>query len=218
MKEVNWNTAFEKYESFERKKKKNLNRLQKSGFFNDVEKKKKILDLFSGTGDTLAGLKEEGYRNLFGGDLSLELVRIAKKNNPDIHFIVMDAVFPPFRTKSIDVITIQGGLHHLKSTTEIENVIKDIKRILKEDGYFFCSEPAKTLILKIYLVLIKSPLYRIFNYTRYWKYMYLREKTTYHLWLENFNEIVKSITSGFDTGYRKCGIVTFFFKGRNIDG
>ncbi|MFC1726870.1 class I SAM-dependent methyltransferase, partial [candidate division KSB1 bacterium] len=95
MNEVSWNKAFEKYESPEKKKKKNLDRLKKSDFFNDINKTEKILDLFSGTGDTLTGLKEKGYKNLFGGDLSLELVRIARQKNPIIRFLVMDAVSPP---------------------------------------------------------------------------------------------------------------------------
>ena len=43
MKEVSWNKAFEKYETVEQKKRKNLNRLSKSGFFYAVDKNKNLV-------------------------------------------------------------------------------------------------------------------------------------------------------------------------------
>ena len=126
----------------------------------------------------------------------------------------MDARYPPLKSKQLDIVIIQGGLHHLNTFNEIQGVLNEICRVLGKDGIFITSEPAKTIILRMFLIFIKTPFYKITKYTRYWRLMYENEKITYHHWLDNFEDIITLIKTTFINIKYKGGIVTFFFKGR----
>lgn len=214
MQKYDWDKAFEKYENHNRKRKKNLKRLKKVLKYENLKRDIKIFDFFSGSGDVLFGLKERGFLSLSGGDVSLELIKSGKRIYEGINYIVMDARYPPLKSNQIDIVIIQGGLHHLNTITEIRMVLKEICRVLRKNGIFICSEPSRTFFLKMYLFFIRTPFYSLTDYTRYWRVMYDNEKTTYHHWLDNFNEIISLIKNTFFDIEFKRGIVTFFFRGR----
>jgi len=209
-----WDKAFESYESSGKKIRKNISRLKKAGLFEDIGEDSRLLDLFSGSCETLYGLKIKKYKNLYGGDISRDLIAYAEENFPGLNLVVQDSKSPPFKSNQFDFVIVQGGFHHLNNLEEIKDVLKEIKRMLKKDGIFICTEPAKTFVLKIFLTFLKTPFYKFIKYTRYWKMMLDKEKTTYYHWLDNFDIILNILNKEFKTLYLKKGMVTLFFKGK----
>ncbi len=120
-------------------------------FFN-FERPTTILDIGTGTGFvplvTARFLKKED--TFICSDVSKGVLKIAKKNverqkfRCKFKFIKVASCVPfslPFKTKSVDAVTINSVLHHIKDTNSF---LKEVNRILKSGGLFFIAhEPNK---------------------------------------------------------------------------
>ncbi len=203
-----WEIPFSRLESIDSSYKKNLNRLKIVLFFSNIKKNYLVLDLFSGRCDTSYGLNNRGYRTI-SGDISIKLL---KMNNDVKDKIQLNALQLPFHNNQFRGIIIQGGLHHLENFEQIVGCLHEVKRVLQPHGYLFISEPANTLLLKIWLFLMKNTrLWKLSSYTKHWHDLYIVEEKTHSLYLKNISKLVKYIKSNWIIEFHRIGVVTEFF-------
>jgi ubiquinone/menaquinone biosynthesis C-methylase UbiE len=90
----------------------------------------KVLDIGCGSGlfMRLAAAKDAVTTGI---DVSPELLEIARQRNPTAVIMNEGMEYLPFDDKSFDVVT---GFNSLQYADDIINVLKEIKRVLKDDG------------------------------------------------------------------------------------
>lgn len=93
----------------------------------------KILDIACAAGRDSRRLKDLGYE-VVGIDLSLKLLSIAKKENPDIIFLEQDATKMEFPKNYFDGILAIGFIHEL-ARKKVMEFVSECFRVLKKDGY-----------------------------------------------------------------------------------
>lgn len=118
-------------------------------FYSRWLKKKKdgnILELCCGTGRLTIPLAQDGY-NITGVDISTSMLKHAKEKanelNVSIKFIESD-IRSLDLTEMYDVIFIPfNSIHHLYTNQDFFDVLLNVRKYLKEDGYFIfdCFNP-----------------------------------------------------------------------------
>jgi ubiquinone/menaquinone biosynthesis C-methylase UbiE len=98
-------------------------------------KGKKILDIGCGTGIYAKILSRKGAR-VCGIDISEEMIKIAKKENPKIEFKIGDIEKLPYKNKEFDIILAALVLEYLPSW---DRSLKEVRRVLKKNGIFVFS-------------------------------------------------------------------------------
>lgn len=95
--------------------------------------KAKVLDLGCGPGVETKKLHEKGFE-VYGFDLSKELLDIAKVQTPGASFLQGDMLRElPYEAEFFDGIFAKASLLHIPKE-KIESVLKEILRILKKNG------------------------------------------------------------------------------------
>jgi ubiquinone/menaquinone biosynthesis C-methylase UbiE len=120
--------------------------------FFDSTNPKTIVDVGTGTGFVpITTAKFLGKEDTFicsdisGGILSVAMQNIAKQNfSCQFKFVKIESQVPfrlPLETESIDMLTVNSVLHHIKETSAFLN---ELDRVLKSDGLLFIAhEPNK---------------------------------------------------------------------------
>lgn len=140
-------------------------------------KKKKILDVCCGTGINSFILAKKGA-SVWGIDLSENQIKMAFKRrkkflNLKLKFQIMDAEKLQFKDNFFDMVICSFGLHELGSLKVLENVIREVKRVLKPRGRLIIADYnnpknksiAYFLVKLIYLFEPKETLKIILNTT-----------------------------------------------------
>lgn len=99
------------------------------------KKKLSLLDVGCGTGDIINSLKSAG-RNLVGIDKSTSMVRFARKNHPNIQFLVRDMTKLKFDAEFDVAICMFSTFMYNVSNIEIRSAFRSIERSLKDGGIF----------------------------------------------------------------------------------
>lgn len=97
-----------------------------------------ILDYGCGAGWLSKIISSNGY-NVTGVDISESLIQKSKKNIPDVDFLVADCTKLPLDDDKFDLVVGMGILHHL----DLENALKELKRVTKDNAYMIFMEPNK---------------------------------------------------------------------------
>ena len=101
----------------------------------------RVLDVATGEGGYINILRRylSSYASIIGIDSSERVIRIARGvyQNPEIHFVQMDAEQLGFETGSFDTVNISASLHHLEN---VAKVLAEMKRVLKSGGRFILTE------------------------------------------------------------------------------
>ncbi len=101
----------------------------------------RVLDVATGEGGYIHILQRylSSFASIIGLDSSERVIRIARGafQNPEIHFVQMDAVQLGFETGTFDTVNISASLHHLEN---VAKVLTEIKRVLKSGGKFILTE------------------------------------------------------------------------------
>ena len=113
---------------------------QLSEFIKYVDQDKMVLDIGCGYGRTLNELYNEGYRNLVGIDYSKEMIMRGQRINPNIEYRIADAERLNIDDNSVDSVILLGVLTCTVSNSDQENLISEIKRILKPGGIIYVND------------------------------------------------------------------------------
>ena len=97
-------------------------------------KNKKVLDWGCGSGIYAKILTRKGAK-VKGFDISEEMVKIAKKENPKLDLRVGSGLKIPFKEK-FDIVVASLAIHYLK---DWDKVFEEVKKILKKGGIFVYS-------------------------------------------------------------------------------
>jgi ubiquinone/menaquinone biosynthesis C-methylase UbiE len=96
----------------------------------------KILDISIGDGVYSEYFIENGF-DVYGTDISDLAIDTMKKKYPDYTWIVHDTLEKfPFSDKYFNLVFARLSLHYFKKE-DIENILLDISRILKDNGYLY---------------------------------------------------------------------------------
>ena len=97
-----------------------------------------VLDVGGGTGAVTERLLRRGYRRIVTVDLSLAMLREAKKKMPELTAIVCDGEHLPFKDETFRTVISSSVLHHLPFP---ERIVGEIKRALAPYGVVVAQEP-----------------------------------------------------------------------------
>ena len=100
-----------------------------------------ILDAGCGTGGTLLYLKNKGYHNIYGFDISNYAVEICKKRKLNVFQEDIRNIDKYFNADSIDIIICSDILYFL-NLDEIKEVLQPFFTILRNNGIVIINLPA----------------------------------------------------------------------------
>jgi len=96
----------------------------------------RAIDIACGNGRHLISMGEDV--EVFGLDLSPEMVKIARKNaekaGKKVSFVVGNASALPFKSGVFDFAIFIAGLHNISGREKRIMALKELRRVLKEDG------------------------------------------------------------------------------------
>jgi len=121
----------------------------------------RVLDICTGTGAVPLVAHEAVIPKgiVVGLDFSSGMLHKAKdktrgKGLPSLYLVMGDVSAIPFKTNTFDCLTCSHSMYELKSETRMQ-ALKEIRRVLKENGHFFMMEhckPQKPLLRFLYNV------------------------------------------------------------------
>lgn len=171
-----------------------------------------LVELFCGRGGGLHALSRLGFTHLEGVDLSSTLVR---QYHGDAQLYVSDCRRLPFRAHSKDILIVQGGLHHvLALPDDLEQVIIEARRVLKENGRLVIAEPWLTPFLSsVHFVCGNRLARRLSKKLDALQVMIENERETYEQWLAAPQLIEDVIKKYFSPVYQSVEWGKLYFVG-----
>lgn len=168
----------------------NLSFLQKAGV---LDKRKKILEIGSGTGRMLNYLLNEGY-SVQGLEKKETVIEKSKLLYGDLHIQKVDSEKIPYSDNSFDIVISFDVFEHIHDS---DSHLKEVFRVLSNDGYYLLQTPNKYTN-------------SVFETIR-WK-SFSRWKTD-HCSLHTYKQIIKRFDKcGFEVKFVQIPIVNDFFK------
>jgi SAM-dependent methyltransferase len=207
-----WEAAYQRFESSAEEIQKFERRLQSLGA-SRWPRESEIAELFCGRGNGLMALAALGFDRIRGVDLSESLLRAYRG---PARLYVGDCRDLGFVDRSLDIVLVQGGLHHLPEIPgDLEKTLIEIKRVLRPGGRFVMVEPWRTPFLRVVHTFCNLSLAR-----RAWgkldalATMIDRERTTYERWLSQGQPILRLLQAHFDPELKSIGWGKISFVGR----
>ena len=108
----------------------------------NLSKDSKILEIGCSGGPLISILRDEGYINVFGIDLSENAIEVCKERGIENTF-VMDAVQMGFLDNEFDLIIASDILEHIEDDSK---ALKEWNRVLKTNGRLIVFVPAFQLL------------------------------------------------------------------------
>lgn len=207
---VDYNDPSYNYQKYWQKRKyeHQAEELVLKNFFKKIQRKNSLIDIGGGFG-RLTPFYASFFKKTILIDRSQRLLKEAKKLEKKLpNFKTKKGVADklPFKNQTFDVALMIRTTHHLKS---LENAFKEVKRVLKPQGYFILEFANKThfkAILKTYLSL---DFYSLTDHTP-------EEKSDEVIFLNLHPQVVRSLL--FKNGFKIIQAVsvsnfrTTFFK------
>ncbi|ADC46852.1 SAM-dependent methyltransferase [Methanobrevibacter ruminantium M1] len=107
---------------------------------NYLNKDDFIVDIGCGYGRTLRELKDNGYRNLRGYDISEKMIERGKNENPDLDLRIKDPDTIDLDDDSVDGIILFAVLTAIIDDEEQKALIDEIYRVLKPGGILYLND------------------------------------------------------------------------------
>ena len=109
----------------------------------DIVKNKKVIDIASGTGYG-TNLLASNAKNITGIDISEKAVLNSKKEyvQDNLNYLIGSVENIPFDDNTIDVVVSFETIEHISEELQVK-FLKEVKRVLKDDGIFIVSTPEK---------------------------------------------------------------------------
>lgn len=102
-------------------------------FTSQIIDKGKILDAGCGSGRDSKIFSELGF-DVFGIDLSANLLKIAAQKCPNATFLKANFLSIPFPDQYFDGIWASASLLHLENIDDVKTALKEFNRVLKKDA------------------------------------------------------------------------------------
>ncbi len=139
-----WEQAYLRFETPEEAVAKFERRLRHLGV-DAWDRDLRVLELMSGQGSGIRAWHNLGFRNVEGIDHSRDLVAVydgpARCHVGDVRDL-------PFADASMDVLCVQGGLHHLETMDDLRRALAEAARVLAPGGRLIVVEPWLTPFLR----------------------------------------------------------------------
>jgi ubiquinone/menaquinone biosynthesis C-methylase UbiE len=205
-----WEAAYNRFETPAEERDKFGRRFKELGI-DQLPRDTAIVDIFCGRGNGLVVLRDWGFTNLTGVDLSPELLEQCPEA---VRRIVADCTELNFEPGSVDAFIVQGGLHHLPRIPEdLEACLREVHRSLKPGGTFTVVEPWNTPFLRMVHAVTRTRVARaLFPRFDAFATMVEEEWETYHQWLTR----APAIKAAFGTIFPDSEITTSWGKCRII--
>lgn len=211
-----WEAAYTRFETPEEEVRKFTRRLRRLGA-PSWPREARILDLFCGRGNGLKALEAMGFANLAGVDLSDRL--LCRYRGPASLYVgdCRDLRLPD---RSVDIVIVQGGLHHLpRLPDDLSAVLEAVGRVLVDGGRLVAVEPWLTPFLRIVHAACEQPvLRRVWGKLDALAVMNEREMTTYDQWLRQPRVIRSQLEDRFATEKLMVGWGKLMYVGRKLPG
>ena len=175
-----WERAYQAFETPEQELAKFLGRLREIGA-DRWDRQSRVLEVCSGRGTGLRAWSALGFRDVLGVDYSYALVTGHRGSG---RCVLGDARAIPLASGSRDIVAVQGGLHHLFTSADVDRALAEMRRIAAPDGHIVIVEPWLTPFLRVVHAACEQPLAR-----RLWPKldalatMIEEERETYERWL-----------------------------------
>ena len=207
-----WEAAYNRFENADEERAKFRSRLCSMGV-DTLPKSLRVADLFCGRGSNLAVLKEMGFADITGVDLSPNLLRQCKGM---AKLYVGDCRDIKLTDASLDLVIVQGGLHHLpKLPDDLDKCFSEIHRILAPNGTVIFVEPWLTPFLRLAHLCCRSGFLRkIYPKLDALAVMIDHERTAYEAWLGQ-PEMIRSLADKyFEPVVDRARMSKWYFLGR----
>jgi ubiquinone/menaquinone biosynthesis C-methylase UbiE len=207
-----WEAAYLRFESPQQEIHKFVKRLKKMGasrWPRDAE----VVEMFCGRGNGLHALSGLGFSSVEGVDLSPSL--LAEYEGPG-KCQVGDCRHLPYIDQSKDIVVIQGGLHHLQLLPEdLDQTLREVDRILRENGLVLIVEPWLTPFLSLTHAVCRNPVARrLSKKIDALATMIYYERDTYEQWLHQPKAVLALLEQYFEVERRVLGWGKLMFLGK----
>lgn len=197
-----WEAAYLRFETPEQERAKFRKRLLSLGVL-DWQRDVAGLELFCGRGNGLHVWQKLGFLNVAGLDISQTLL---DEYDGPARTYAGDARALPLETASLDLVSVQGGLHHLVLMDDLERTVAEIHRVLKPGGRFLAVEPWLTGFLRVaHFACDLRPIRRCWPKLDALATMIELERDTYEDWLSRPDEIVRVLHGRFKPVRQRIG-------------
>lgn len=139
-----WEEAYRRFETPEQELRKFLRRLRWAGA-PGWDRKATVLEPFCGRGSGVRAWRTLGFTRVYGLDLSFTQLGAA----PGGAWIQADARALPLADRSVDIVSVHGGLHHLPGLADVRVALAEMARVLQPEGRFLLVEPWLTPFLHL---------------------------------------------------------------------
>ena len=95
----------------------------------------KVLDYGCGTGRSLRFIRDLGYSDIVGVDISNDMINEAVKIDPNGKYKVIESAKIPYEDNTFDIIFMSYVFLEVGDINEIIKILKEFKRVLKQDGH-----------------------------------------------------------------------------------
>jgi ubiquinone/menaquinone biosynthesis C-methylase UbiE len=206
-----WEAAYQRFETPEEEIRKFLGRYRWFGA-EKLLPETSIVEIFCGRGNGLRALESLGFKSLAGVDLSERLLT-QYTGQAELH--LADCRELPFNDGSVDLVIVQGGLHHLLDLTpDLSRTLKEVQRVLRSTGRFWIVEPWQTPFLScVHAMTNLRPVRKLWGKAEALATMTEREKVTYERWLASPTIIQNLLTENFQTERLRIGWGKLYWSG-----
>jgi SAM-dependent methyltransferase len=206
-----WEAAYLAFETPEQETRKFLKRLRGFGAHR-WDRRLHVVELFAGRGSGLLAWERLGFVEKEGVDLS---ARLARRRVAGSRYVVADARSLPFADASRDIVSIQGGLHHLPGLADVATVVAEAHRVLRPQGRLVVVEPWLDLFLRFVHAVCEVPVARRLSpKVEALAVMVELEGETYRRWLGAPREVLRILGERFEPEMQRVGWGKLLFLGR----
>lgn len=107
-------------------------------YLSSLDRESTILEIGAGGGFFLESLREQGFQNLTGSDITVTALREMSRRAAEMHVVAADAESLPFADQSFDIVISSDVIEHLP---RVQDHLRDVHRILRSGGCYLLKTP-----------------------------------------------------------------------------